>query len=160
MKLNPSEPETPESKEATIAACNALLRGELSAVETYGQAIDRFKDDPEVATLIRIQSEHEQAVKHLRNLVVDLRGLPETSSGAWGAITKGIQATANLFGENSAVKSLQQGEELGQKAYGDFLEQSDVLSETKETVRNELLPMVTDHINRLESVGHSMKADG
>lgn len=92
-------------------------------------------------------------MKRLRNHVVDLHGLPETSSGAWGGVTKAIQATANLFGEGSAVKSLQQGEQLGQKAYEDALGDDDVTPEVKEEIRNQLLPAVNDHINRLENVG-------
>lgn len=99
-----------EQMEHCVNVANTLLRGEISAVETYGQAVEKFREDPAVGELLRIRSEHEQAVQQLRNAVTELHGLPETDSGAWGAITKAIQATANLFGEDSATYSLKRGE--------------------------------------------------
>lgn len=145
-----------EFAEASVTSCNSLLRGEISAVETYDMAIEKFRDDPEVGILVRIRSEHAQAVKTLQNLVIEMRGLPETNSGAWGAITKAIQGTANLLGENSAVKSLQQGEELGQKAYYELLENDSIVPDVKEHVRGVLLPLVNKHIERLQSVSERL----
>ncbi len=155
MSTTINDPTERTKTEHCIDLCNSLLRGEISAVETYGQAIDRFSDEPEVATLIRIQSEHQKAIELLRENVLSMRGLPETESGAWGATTKAIQAVADFFGETSAIRSLQQGEELGQAAYESALENEDAMPECKILIRNQLLPMVNEHIVRLEKLNES-----
>ncbi|MDF1825666.1 MAG: DUF2383 domain-containing protein [Verrucomicrobiales bacterium] len=147
-------PNTPvDKREHCVSVCNSLLRGEISAVETYGMVIEKFSEEPEVGILERIRSEHEQAAFQLRNRLIEMQALPETSSGAWGAIVKTVQGTANLFGEESAVKSLQQGEEIGRGAYENALEDVNVLPECKNLIRGRLLPMVTNHTDRLESIG-------
>lgn len=141
--------------EHCIDACNSLLRGEISAVETYGQAIDKYAEEPEIAILIRIQSEHQKADELLRDNILEMHGVPQTESGAWGATAKAIQAAANFFGESSAIRSLQQGEELGQSAYEAALDDDQVLPECKTMIRDQLLPMVNEHITRLENLNES-----
>lgn len=140
-----------EQLEHSVDVANTLLRGEISAVDAYGQAGEKFREDPAVGELLRIRSEHEEAVQQLRNAVIELRGLPETSSGAWGAITGAIQATANLFGEDSATYSLKRGEALGRKAYEVALEDERITARLKELIRGKLLPMVNGHLERLEN---------
>lgn len=148
----------PAVNERCIELCNSLLRGEISAVQTYGQAIDKFSDEAEVSTLIRIQGEHQKAVELLRENVLSMHGLPETDSGAWGATTKAIQAVADFLGETSAIRSLQQGEELGQAAYESALENENAMPECKLMIRNQLLPMVNEHIVRLEKLNEAASA--
>ena len=149
MSTTIPDPVQRTKTEHCIDLCNSLLRGEISAVETYGQAIEKYSEEPEVASLIRIQSEHQKAVELLRDNILSMHGMPETESGAWGATTKAIQAVADFFGETSAIRSLQQGEELGQAAYESALENKDAMSECKLLIRNQLLPMVNEHIVRL-----------
>ncbi len=139
-----------------IDQCNSLLRGEISAVETYGQAIDKFSDETEVVILKEIRDDHRRAVAYLRDRVHSLHGLAETSSGTWGTTTKAIQATANFFGEDSAIRSLQQGEELGQQAYQSAINDPDLEEETRLLVRDRLLPLVNQHITRLETLSDSL----
>lgn len=152
MNATTQDPVSLQKAEKTIEACNNLLKGEISAVETYGKAIDKFNDEPEIPVLRAIREEHEKAAGLLRNHVLELHGLPETGSGAWGAITGAIQSTVNFFGEGAAVKSLEQGEMLGQKGYADMLEDEEILPAVKRTVRDLLLPMVNRHIKRLEDM--------
>jgi len=156
MSEQATNPAIEQATERTIFVCNSLLKGEISAIETYVQAIEKFKDDPHVGDLIRIKSEHEEATQKLRNILIEMHAAPETDSGAWGAITKGIQATANLFGENSATFSLKQGEQLGKKGYESALDDIEVKPEVKNLIRGQLLPMVNNHIERLDTVGTAM----
>lgn len=138
-----------------IDVCNSLLRGELSAVETYTQAIERYHDHPVIAELQQIRGEHAQSAARLTENVRAMGGKPNEDSGAWGVFAKAVQGAANLFGAGSAIESLESGEKSGRADYGDALEDSEVMPECKTMIRNELLPRVERHIatlNRLSEV--------
>lgn len=132
-----------------IDVCNGLLRGELSAVETYNQAIVRHGDKPVLAELTRIRDEHSVSASRLRQNIIEMGGKPDGSSGAWGVFAKALQGAANLFGVDSAVESLQRGEESGRDDYEKALRDEDVLPECKNMIRQELLPRVNAHITAL-----------
>ena len=136
--------------EHCIKVCNRLLRGEISAVETYGQAIEKFPDSPVSPELRRIRSEHETSVSLLEQNVRSMGGEQDRSSGAWGTFATTVQGTANLFGDNSAIGSLQRGEEAGRSDYQDALLDDDVMPESKTLIREKLLPPVMKHIASLE----------
>lgn len=133
-----------------IDACNSLLRGELSAVETYNQAIEKFSGEAACGELIRIRDEHTKSVGKLRANITQMGGEPSTSSGAWGVFAKAIQGSSNLFGEESALQSLQKGEEHGRNDYERALDNFDVLPDCKQLISTELLPKVREHIAVLE----------
>lgn len=132
-----------------IDVCNRLLRGELSAVETYRQTIGKFEGDPAVTTLRQIQAEHEFAAEMLRNNVLEMGGEPSDDSGAWGAFANAVQGVAKAFGESAALKGLQQGEEHGLDDYEDALEDEDVMPGCKEMIRTQLMPRTRQHIAQL-----------
>jgi hypothetical protein len=106
----------PDTKEV-VSQLNSLLRGEISAKETYQQAIDKLsKDgDPDVEVLREIAREHTGAVDRLRDAVRRAGGEPDESAGAWGAFAKGVEGIAKAFGEQSSLKALKEGEEHGLK---------------------------------------------
>lgn len=135
-----------------IKVCNELLRGELSAVETYGQTIKKFEADPASASLRAIRSEHEQAAALLRENVLAMGGQPSTDSGAWGAFASAAQGVAKVFGESAALKNLRQGEEHGLKEYTEALANDDVMIECKQMIRRELLPRTQRHIAVIEGL--------
>ncbi len=138
--------------DACIKVCNSLLRGELSAVETYAKAIRKHGDSPAVHKLRQIRDEHIASAQLLRENVTDMGGEPETDSGSWGVFAKAVQGTANLFGAGSAVESLQRGEEAGRSDYEDALVNEDVMADCKTMIRDRLLPAVNRHISALESL--------
>lgn len=150
--MNPSDPTSAALTKDCIDVCNRLLRGELSAVETYRQTIKKFEGDPAVTSLLQILSEHEYAVELLRNNIFDMGGEPSTDSGAWGAFATTVQGVAKAFGESSALKSLRQGEEHGLDDYEDALEDEDVMANCKEMIRSELLPRTRQHIAALQEL--------
>ncbi len=151
-----SAPNTMKSttthNEECIDVCNSLLRGELSAVETYNQTITKFEGDPAVGTLIQMRGEHQRAVELLRTNVTQMGGTPSTDSGAWGIFAQASQGVAKLFGESSALKGLQQGEEHGREEYEDALDDDDVMPACKEMIRSELLPHTQRHIATLKGL--------
>ncbi len=141
---------------ACIDVCNSLLRGELSAVETYSLAINRFVGKTAIGDLQRIRSEHALSAARLSQNVREMGGTPDDDSGAWGIFAKTVQGAANLFGAESAVESLQRGEEKGRRDYEDALKDEDVMDPCKEMIRSELLPRVNHHIATLERLEDSV----
>ncbi|NNC87153.1 MAG: DUF2383 domain-containing protein [Akkermansiaceae bacterium] len=135
-----------------IDVCNSLLRGERSAVETYDKAIEKFGSEHDVSALRSIRNDHSKAVSQLMNNVRDMGGTPDVDSGAWGTFANAVQATANLFGTESALESLEQGEKKGRSDYQDALENDDVLPECKAMIRNDLLPKIEQHLGRLKQL--------
>jgi len=138
---------------------NSLLRGEISAAETYRMAIDKVsdRDDTQVANLgllREIQEEHGRAAQALRDRIRELGGEPSDTSGAWGAWAKTVQGTANLFGDSSALKSLKEGEEHGLKDYEEALDDVDTIS--SDLVSNQLIPAQQRHINLLDQLINSV----
>ncbi|MEO5714055.1 MAG: DUF2383 domain-containing protein, partial [Luteolibacter sp.] len=86
-----------------IAICNSLLRGELSAVETYGQALETQAEAPVADELRRIRAEHAKSAARLSANVRQMGGTPGKDSGAWGIFAVAIQGAADLFGATSAL---------------------------------------------------------
>lgn len=161
MTTSTVDPKTKDPKyradlEHCIDVCNSILRGEISAVEAYDKAIEKFPKERETPTLCQIRDEHLNSAKLLEANVLEMHGMPETTSGSWGNFISAIQATANFFGEESAVRSLLQGEELGREAYEDALADDHVMPDCKRLIRDRLLPAVNQHIAKLETVSEAL----
>lgn len=139
-----------------IDACNSLLRGELSAVETYSLAINRYTGKPAVSELQSIRSEHALSAARLSQNVREMGGTPDDDSGAWGLFAKAVQSAADLFGAGSALESLQKGEEKGRDDYLDAIASDDVMESCKDMIRSELLPRVNHHISILERLKNTV----
>ena len=135
-----------------VEQLNSLLRGEISAVQTYDQAIRRIGDDfgPEAAELRRIAQEHGEHAQDLRARVRTLGGDPDDSAGAWGTLVQAVEGTARLFGDPAALKALREGEEHGLRDYRDALSELDV--ESRRLVQDALLPAQLRHIQALEGM--------
>ena len=130
--------------------CNSLLRGELSAIETYTQAIDKFADHQVGSPQIRIRSEHEAAAASLREIIGEGGEKPATGSGPWGAFATAVEGAATLFGESPALAILQQGEEHGVSEYEDALADDDLDEPAMRLIRDKLLPAQRSHIAALK----------
>jgi hypothetical protein len=59
-----------------ITCLNSLLRGELSAAETYQQALNKVEKEPAAAELRRIQTEHREASSTLQQHIREHGGIP------------------------------------------------------------------------------------
>jgi hypothetical protein len=135
-----------------IHACNSLLRGEISAIETYTQAIDRFRELAESALLEDIRREHVTSANQLRELVRALGGLPSNDSGPWGAWAMTVEGIARFLGPKPALKALLEGERLGQEEYEDALDNDDMVPEATEIIREDCLPRLRNHSRILRSL--------
>ena len=138
----------------TVRQLNSLLRGEISAAETYRMAIDKVADTDasgaNAGLLREIQEEHGRAAQEIRDRIQELGGEASDSSGAWGAWAKTVQGTMNLFGDASSLKALKEGEEHGLKDYQESLD--DVDPSSKQLINNQLIPAQQRHINLLDQL--------
>jgi uncharacterized protein (TIGR02284 family) len=134
----------------TTDTLNSLLRGELSAVETYDQALGKLGDTKGAVELRRIHSQHREAAAALRKHVEQHGGQPDKSSGAWGAFAKTVEGTAKLFGNDAALKALKEGEEHGISAYEKALEDRFLPADCATMIKTKLLPQVRAHIPVLD----------
>ena len=140
----------------SIRQLNSLLRGEISAAETYRMAIDKLADSEKgeaqanVGLLRSIQEEHGRAAQAVRDRIKELGGEASDSSGAWGAWAQTVQGTMNLFGDTSALKGLKEGEEHGLKDYQEALDDVDTTSQ--QLIQNQLIPAQQRHINLLDQL--------
>ncbi len=139
----------------TLDEMNELLRSELSAVETYLQALEKerqkFGHETEFQQLNTILSEHQQAASQLRTEIQQLGGTPVQDSGAWGTWSKMVMGTAKLMGDKAALKALKEGEESGLKEYQEGLQDPDTPSEVKPVI-NSLLARQQAHIRTLDEL--------
>ena len=150
-----THPELGDTGES-ITQLNSLLRGEISAAETYRMAIEKVADgaDATNAGLLReIQEEHGRAAQGIRDRIRELGGEAPDSSGAWGAWAKTVQGTMNLFGDAAALKSLKEGEEHGLKDYQEAVD--DVDPSSAQLIQNQLIPAQQRHINLLDQLINS-----
>lgn len=132
---------------------NKCLRSELSAIETYRQALERdrgqYGQQPDFQQLSRVLQEHKDAAAKLRNLVQQHGKTPSTDSGAWGTWSKIVMGAAKLFGDKAALKALKEGEESGLKEYQDISADSGTPADVRSAIAA-LIPRQQDHIRELD----------
>jgi len=134
----------------TIRTLNSLLRGELSAIETYQQALTRIGEGDGGSALRTIHEEHIRAANALRQQVHLYGGEPSQKSGAWGAFAKAIEGMAKILGPNSALKMLETGEKQGLRTYRKALQSPTLPEDCQALIRTTLLPQTQAHIPMLE----------
>lgn len=138
-----------------IQSINRLLQNELSALETYQQALDRFRKDTalgECDFLMSTFQEHKAAVCSLRGKIKQLGGTPTQDSGPWGAWAKIIMACATLLGKQAVLKVLREGELTGTEDYEKALQDHGLHPDIRVLIANSLLPAQQRHMRALDSL--------
>jgi uncharacterized protein (TIGR02284 family) len=138
-----------------VDTLNSFLRGEMSAVETYRQALGRVSDDRLRDALEDCQHDHEHRVEQLRERIRKLGGEPAEGSGVWGTFAKLVQAGADLLGDKAAIQALEEGEDHGLHDYQRDVDQ--VHGEARRFVKMELLPAqkrTHERLSRLKRTLH------
>ena len=131
---------------------NKLLRGELSAVETYEQALSKFEGQPIGEDLRELRDEHQQAVSHWEERIRHFGAEPAASSGAWGIFTAAVTGTAKIIGPATVLEALKKGEGQGIGDYEEALENPKVDAECKTMIRDRFLPACRRHSAELEQM--------
>jgi uncharacterized protein (TIGR02284 family) len=132
-----------------VDTLNSLLRGELSATETYQQALKKLEGTQGYEELKRVHREHREAANTLRQEVHKVGGKPDQGSGAWGAFAKAVEGMAKAFGTDAALKALKEGEEHGVKEYENALNDG-LTPESRALIESKLLPETRAHVPILD----------
>ena len=118
---------------------NSFLRGELSAVETYGQALGKIDEQRSLSVLRENRASHERRADALRQYIRSIGGQPSQESGAWGTFAKAVEGGAAALGTGAAIAALEEGEDHGLADYRRDL--SELSAESRVFVTTELLPL-------------------
>ncbi len=101
----------------TIIKFNDLLRGELSAIESYSRAIEGIHEKNMISILEEAHNCHVLRANTLNGRVRELSAEPATSSGAWGALARFVEGGAQMFGDWATIAVLEEGEDHGLELY-------------------------------------------
>jgi len=130
--------QTHTNQKDAVDHLNSFLRGELSAVETYRQALKKLDAFAHRATLEQCARSHEQRVRLLSEEVRRLGGNPASGSGTWGTFAQLVEGGAVVFGDKAAVAALEEGEDHGKADYRRDLKDLD--ESTRLFIESRVLP--------------------
>jgi demethoxyubiquinone hydroxylase (CLK1/Coq7/Cat5 family) len=136
-----------------LETLDKLLKDELSATETYQQALDTLQEDAAMAEsgyLKPIYEDHKDAVTTIQEQIRQLGGTPSEDSGAWGTWAEIVQGGANMLGKEAALKALQAGEKSGAEDYEEALQEGDLPADVRSLIETKLLPAQQSHIRTLD----------
>jgi demethoxyubiquinone hydroxylase (CLK1/Coq7/Cat5 family) len=141
--------------EVDVSQLNSFLRGELSAVETYMQAIAKLDDEPNLrAKLEDCRMSHLRRVALLREEIARRGGEPAEGSGVWGALAQLVEGGAKVFGKKAAIAALEEGEDHGRDDYRAELANLD--SDVRSFVEAHLLPEQLRTHDTLSALSHAL----
>ncbi|HVE14095.1 MAG TPA: CBS domain-containing protein [Elusimicrobiota bacterium] len=138
-------------REASAKQVDSLVRDELSAIETYDDALTKVEDGERALELRRIEGEHREAAALLKDYMLQKGMEAPRSSGLWGAWAKAVEKTAKVFGNKAAIKALKEGEEHGIHDYEDALLDDDLDAQIKQLIGSKLLPQTRAHVPVLDA---------
>lgn len=124
--------------EKDVKQLNSFLRGELSAVETYDQCLQKIENPQLGDTLRDLRRSHLERARLLEQKVAQLGGQPSKDTGAWGGFAKLVEGGATVFGEKAAIAALEEGEDHGRDDYKRDLDE--LSADCQAFVRGQLMP--------------------
>jgi len=148
------QPHTQQNVSA-IETLNSLLRGEISASETYKQALDKAESHAVSEPLRRIRQDHEHAIERLSQSIRDLGGQPPDDSGVWGMWAKAVEGTAKLVGMRLAIQALEAGEGRGLAQYRYAVHNNTLPRDVALEIQRDFLPRQEKHLDTLARVASS-----
>ncbi len=125
-------------KEPEIDLLNVLLKGEISAVESYDEAIPKVEESSVANILQQCRNSHFFRAERLRNTIAKSGGKPASDTGAWGNFAKMVTQAASSAGDKAIITALEEGEDIGSNTYEWKLR--DMKGENRKIIRDELWP--------------------
>jgi uncharacterized protein (TIGR02284 family) len=142
---------------ASIDKVEKLLKNELSAAETYHQALEKFEEEnqrKEIAYLEPIYEEHTEAVSELQEKIQQMGGTPTSDSGLWGSWSEAVMSGAELLGKDAMLNALLAGEKSGLDDYEQAAQDPEIPSEVSALIQAKFVASQQENIraiNRLLS---------
>lgn len=121
-----------------LESMNILLKGEISAVESYVKALEKVKVAKVAELLQQARDSHAERVERLRNAIVESGGEPIQTSGAWGGFAKFVTDAASAMGDSAIVAALEEGEDVGSNEYE--WKMLNIHGDNRALIRDELWP--------------------
>ena len=128
-----------------------LIRGEMAAVRSYDEVLGKMTDTKEKERLQSMRKDHADAVMTLKKYATaDIKEDTKTA-GPWGSFVEAYTGGAKLFGNKTAMRALNQGEEHGVKEYEEALEDENITADLKQKIKTQLLPKQKEHVSAIKS---------
>ena len=124
--------------DTSVKTLNSFLRGEISAVETYRQALEKLEAAPLRTSLQECLRSHEMRVDLLKQRITSLGGEPSTDSGPRGTFAKLVEGGAKVFGDKAAIAALEEGEDHGRNDYRRDIDKLD--PESRQLIERQVMP--------------------
>ena len=124
--------------ERDIDQLNSFLRGELAAVETYTQAMEKLSSPRMATEFAELQHSHRRRAQKLSERIRAMGGNPAEGSGMWGSFAKLVEGGAKVFGESAAIAALEEGEDHGRDDYRSDIDE--LTPATRAFVTKEIIP--------------------
>lgn len=143
------------TQEKSVAVLNSFLRGEISALETYRQALGKLDQSPSHLLLEECMHSHAERISVLTQQIRTLGGSPSINSGIWGAFAKAVEGSAKVFGEEAAIAALEQGEDHGRNDYRRDVSKLDTAS--WRVVQSRVIPEQERTHSAMSQLKHSLQ---
>ncbi len=143
---------TTETTKQAAGRLNELLREEISAVETYRQALEKVQNPPVRSVLEDCESCHAARLSLLAQKVQEFGEEPVRDSGIWGAFARLLETGANAFGDKAVVSILEEYEDRDLADYRKVLEEPN--PQIHEFVKD-LLPRQEGTHSKMANLKHS-----
>lgn len=126
-----------------------LIRGEISAVESFRAVLPKIKDSTERTALEQMLQDHVRAVDKLKQFAEPKFEMKAETSGPWGAFTKAFAGGASFFGDKAALTALKVGEQHGINEYQEAVRDNSINQEVRSLIQTELLPNQERHLQTI-----------
>ncbi len=133
----------------TILFLHALLRGELSAVDSYDRAMAGLPEPP-LGELLENRQCHHRRSQIIARAIRAHGGIPDASSWVWGALAKATTQGAAVLDRAAIIAVLTDGEERGLTTYRNELSRGD--AEVRQLIGVDLLPSQKRTLTRLRQL--------
>ncbi|MDX2107487.1 MAG: DUF2383 domain-containing protein [Candidatus Melainabacteria bacterium] len=124
--------------EPEIGLLNELLKGEISAVESYDAALVKVNESSVADILQQCRDSHYFRAERLRSTISKSGGEPVCDAGSWGSFAKMVTSAAGSAGDKAIISALEEGEDIGSNTYEWKLR--DMKGENRNLIRDELWP--------------------
>jgi len=126
-----------------------LIRGEISAVESFRTVLGKIKDTSERSALEQMLQDHVRAVDKLKRFAEPEFESEAETSGPWGAFTTAFAGGASFFGDKAALSALKVGEQHGINEYQEAIKDNSINQEVRTLIQTELLPNQERHLQKI-----------
>ncbi len=127
-----------QMQEPEIDLLNVLLKGEISAVESYDAALFKVNESSVADILQQCRESHNFRAERLRSTISESGGEPICDAGPWGSFAKMVTSAAGGVGDKAIISALEEGEDIGSNTYEWKLR--DMKGENRNLIRDELWP--------------------